>query len=106
MREKELLDLLRNTKIKKQIDIEGPLQVGIRKILADSGVLNDRIRFVQSLDPKILSITWVASFLGESVLDVMTRMSNNFDVNLSAIPTQDDGYVLMLEEKEEDKRVE
>lgn len=100
MDEKEFLRLLRETKITKQIDISGSLQVGIQTVLQESGVLDERIRFSESSDLKVLSIRWVASFLGESVLDILTRMSNNFGIDLAIIPTENGGFVLFLEAKE------
>ena len=101
MEDYELLDLFRRTKIAKQIDIEGSLQVGIRKVLAETGILSDKITFAQSSDPRVLAITWIASFLGETVMDVFTRMSNNFSIDLAVIPTETGGFVLMLEHKED-----
>lgn len=97
----DLIDLLRSKKITKQIDIKGSLQAGIRDIFAETGVLSNQILFAQSADPKVLSITWTASFLGETVMDVLTRMSNNFSINLTAIPTETNGFILMLESKED-----
>lgn len=101
MEDYELLDLFRRTKVTKQIDIEGSLQVGIRKVLAETGILSDKIMFAQSSDPRVLAITWIASFLGETVMDVFTRMSNNFSIDLAVIPTETGGFVLMLEHKED-----
>lgn len=100
MEEKELIALFRNTKIEKQIDIDGSLQVGIRKVLQESGILNDKISFAQSSDPRVLSVNWIASFLGETVMDVVVRMGNNFLIDLVAIPTESGGFILSLERKD------
>lgn len=101
MTDRELYELMKTTIIRKQVDIDGSLQDGIKRVLKESGVLDGtKIRFMKSTDPRVAEIKWIASFLGESLMDMIVRARNSFPIDFVAIPTVHDGFVLMLEYKE------
>lgn len=101
MSEIKLRALLAETVIRPQIDIHGPIEDGIRKVLNQTILpKNPEITFEKTSSSAVQQTIWVRSFLGESVLDVITKMQNAFPIDLVVVPTSEGGFVLYLDEKE------
>ena len=101
MSEIKFHSLLAETVICPQIDIDGPIEDGIRQVLSQNLFSKyPELSMIKSPSKKVQQATWVQSFLGETILEVLTKMENSFSIILAAIPTSDGGFVLYLNEKE------
>lgn len=104
MSEITLHALLCRTVIRSQIDIDGSIDDGIRTILLQT-VLPEHpeLRFTPTTSKIIRNTTWIRSFLGETVMDVITQMESSFPIVFTAVPTSDGGFELYLEEKRRER---
>lgn len=100
MSEIKLRALLSQTKINPQIDISGSIEDGMRAIFSQTLFQNHpELTFIRSPTPAVRQTKWIQSFLGESILDVVTKMENAFDIALCVLPTSDGGFILYLDKK-------
>lgn len=101
MSEVTLRQLMLTTRVEPQIDIEGPVVNGMEKVLGQR-LLPEHPELVyrKATDPVVKRTEWVASFLGETLAEAVTRMENSLGIRLAAVPTPEGGFELYLEQNE------
>lgn len=80
-----LFHYLRNRIVKKQVDFKGDLQVGLERALMEN-LDNYSMHFIYSDDSRIGKIDVRESYLGESILDVITHLENSYPIHVVANP--------------------
>ena len=100
MSEVKLRELLAQTRVDPQIDIEGLIEDGVYRILSQKLLPeHPELEFVKTPSIWIPHITWTRFFLGESIQDIVTIMENSFPIIFCAVPTSEGGFLLYLDEK-------
>lgn len=86
-----------NYRIHPQIDIEGDLNEGARKLIEQAFANDPSVRFVPSTDKHVLQEEAYFSFLGETLMNAIVSIENETPVAFSLLETDDDGLEISLE---------
>lgn len=94
----EFYEILNKQKIHPQFDMNGNLQNGVKDLIEKFITPTyPNVHFTLSDDKRVSNETFTYSFLGESVLDVITKIENEYPICITITPNEQEGFDLSLE---------
>lgn len=97
MTSKDFICFARTYRIFPQIDIDGDLQEGIAKLFEQVSLKRSDVSFIKTEDKRVLNERFVCSYVGETLMEAITQIENETDIQFSLIDGEDDTLEVFLE---------
>lgn len=97
MTTEEFREFAKSYKIHPQIDVNGNIQDGARMLFEQAFANSPSVRFIETTDKRVLQEKLIYSYLGETLMQAITQIENEYPVVFALLETESGGLEVSLE---------